>query len=92
MSADEVATFVNRLEEAARPADAEQLAQALVAVGHLTAYQAKEINHGRERELVLGNYVILGKLVVCLTQKVSYREPHERGELFRGEGRLAWSR
>jgi hypothetical protein len=32
------------------------------------------------------------QLVVCLTQKVSYREPHERGELFRGEGRLAWSR
>lgn len=39
-----------------------RLAEALVAAGRLTPYQVRAIAAGRERQLVLGNYVILDRL------------------------------
>ena len=53
------------LEEAPtelRPKDGEQLARLLVKQKKLTAYQAHQIDAGKGKSLILGNYVILDKL------------------------------
>src|SRR5690606_14616221 len=42
--------------------DAQSLAQALVARGKLTVYQARELLAGRTSGLVLGNYVVLDRI------------------------------
>ena len=61
VSPDELSGFRARLRaKLGRPADAEQLAAALVQTGKLTSYQADRISAGQPQGLILGNNVILG--------------------------------
>lgn len=53
---------VAQLAAEAPSSDAEQLANALVEQGRLTAYQAAVLCEGRAARLVLGKYIILDKL------------------------------
>jgi serine/threonine-protein kinase len=62
LSAAEVSTLCDGLAADQRPADAETLARLLVDRGKLTTYQAITICQGRQRPLVLGEYVILDEL------------------------------
>lgn len=61
-SEGDIETLLDGLPAGQRPRDGEQLARELVRQEKLTDYQAKAIQQGTERELVLGNYVIQDKL------------------------------
>ncbi|HEX7449172.1 MAG TPA: bifunctional serine/threonine-protein kinase/formylglycine-generating enzyme family protein [Pirellulales bacterium] len=60
LTATELRTLERSLPRRSRRPEA--LADALIASGKLTAYQAAEIDQGRGRSLVLGNYVLLDTL------------------------------
>lgn len=62
MSAADVQAFCEARPTDTRPSDGEQLARALINEKKLTPFQADQIFAGNGASLVLGNYVILGKL------------------------------
>ncbi|MBC7816745.1 MAG: serine/threonine protein kinase, partial [Planctomycetaceae bacterium] len=62
VSAGEITSLIGGLPENRRPRDGEQLACELVMQKRLTKFQADQIFAGKGPSLVLGNYVILGKL------------------------------
>ena len=62
MSADDIRAVIAGVLAEQQPQDGGQLARLLVNLKKLTAYQVQEIQLGKGRSLVLGNYVILEKL------------------------------
>ena len=62
LSAAEVTTYVESMPADGKPTDGEQLAHRMVTDKKLTAYQSQVLLSGKGSPLVLGNYVILGKL------------------------------
>ncbi|HVX12283.1 MAG TPA: bifunctional serine/threonine-protein kinase/formylglycine-generating enzyme family protein [Pirellulales bacterium] len=58
----ELDAFERALPRDSRPATPTALAEALVAAGKLTRFQAAEIAAGRTTGLVLGNYVLLDRI------------------------------
>ncbi len=62
LSAEDLQTFWNQLPEDQRPNEAAAYANLLVQKSLLTEYQKNELLAGRDKNLVLGNYVILAKL------------------------------
>ncbi|MFO1041724.1 MAG: SUMF1/EgtB/PvdO family nonheme iron enzyme [Planctomycetaceae bacterium] len=62
LSAEELQTFWDQLPEDQRPNEASAYANLLVQKSLLTEYQKSELLAGRDKNLVLGNYVILAKL------------------------------
>ncbi|MGE3316593.1 MAG: serine/threonine protein kinase [Planctomycetaceae bacterium] len=61
MTAGELRAVVDGLPERAR-SSVDSIAGALLRAGHLTQFQLDEILEGRERSLVLGNYILLEQL------------------------------
>ncbi len=62
LTAEQLQAFIAELPVERRPKDAQQLAQALVRGGKLTAFQASAIFQNRAANLVLGEYVILDRI------------------------------
>ena len=62
MSADDLREWYATLPVEGRPSDGEQIARELVRRKKLTKFQAEQIYAGKEKSLVLGNYVLLDKL------------------------------
>jgi len=62
MTPAELERFLASLPEKSKPEDGGQLARQLVQKRILTAYQAQALYQGKGRLLVVGKYVILGKL------------------------------
>jgi serine/threonine protein kinase/CubicO group peptidase (beta-lactamase class C family) len=62
MSSSEIDAFLGSFPPTRRPANAEQLARALVGAGKLTGYQAAAIYQGKTKGLIIGKYVVLDKL------------------------------
>lgn len=62
LAAEEIAAVEPQLAGGGPCDNAVRLAKALIAAGRLTPYQVRAIAAGRERQLVLGNYVILDRL------------------------------
>ncbi len=62
LSADEVLAVERSLPQQDRPLSAQHLARALVDAGKLTDYQATALCEGKDRELVLGDYVVLEQI------------------------------
>jgi serine/threonine protein kinase/formylglycine-generating enzyme required for sulfatase activity len=58
----ELRAFERSLPPSERPANPDELSQALVEAGKLTAFQAAELQTGRGLGLVLGNYVVLDRI------------------------------
>lgn len=58
----ELRTFERSLPTSKRPANPDELSQALVEAGKLTVFQAAELQAGRGLGLVLGNYVVLDRI------------------------------
>ena len=57
MSAEQLEPFLDK-----RPKDAQELARELLGSQKLTEYQAKTLLRGKTKELVFGNYVVLGQI------------------------------
>ena len=74
---DEAKAFWNGLPAEARPKDGEGFAQALVAGGKLTAFQAQELLAGRGARLVMGDYVIVAEIGAGGMGQV-YKAQHRR--------------
>ena len=62
LTADEMQAILAALPADTRPQDGEALARELVRQKKLTKFQAEQIDAGKGRSLVLGNYVIVDKL------------------------------
>lgn len=59
---DELRAFLDAQPPPDRPADARQLAAALVRAGRLTRYQAAIVYHGQNEPLLYGDYVVLDRI------------------------------
>ncbi len=62
MSAEEVSSFQQSSPSAERLQAPKELAQALVDGGKLTKFQATNVLHGKAKNLVIGEYLVLDKL------------------------------
>jgi serine/threonine protein kinase/formylglycine-generating enzyme required for sulfatase activity len=62
MSAAELSAFQSALPSDKQSEDAETLAKELVRAGRLTRYQASLVLHGKGRQLLLGDYLVLDKI------------------------------
>jgi serine/threonine-protein kinase len=79
MSAGELDSFQRDLLAGKRPADAQNLARALVREGKLTKYQAARVFRGDGEPLVLGNYIVLDEIGAGGMGTV-YKASHRRME------------
>ena len=61
-SADEIKTFWSSLPAGTRPKDGETFARLLIEREKLTPFQAEEILSGSSTPLVLGDYILLGRI------------------------------
>ena len=62
LSADELDSFQQDLPAEEQPADAQALAELLIRRNKLTEYQARQIQLGKVKGLVFGNYIVLDEL------------------------------
>jgi serine/threonine protein kinase len=62
MAEADLRAFLDRLPADGRPADAGQVARALVKAGTLTGYQAAAVLQGKTKGLVIGPYLVLDRL------------------------------
>ncbi|MFO0870822.1 MAG: bifunctional serine/threonine-protein kinase/formylglycine-generating enzyme family protein [Pirellulales bacterium] len=62
MSADEVQTFWQTLSREEQPTDGETFSRVLIDRGRLTPFQAAELLAGGDTPLVLGDYVLVGRI------------------------------
>lgn len=62
MTGEEIDAFVSHLPPEEKPADGQQLAQALFRRKRLTKFQTQAVYQGKTRGLVLGNYEVLDRL------------------------------
>ena len=74
---EEAKAFWNALPAEARPKDGEGFAQALIAAGKLTAFQAQELLAGRGARLLMGDYVIVAEIGAGGMGQV-YKAQHRR--------------
>src|SRR5690348_5626434 len=62
MSEQDLRLLVEKLSDAEKPADAEQLAKRLVRDKRITAFQAQTVYSGKGKMLTMGSYFVLDKL------------------------------
>jgi serine/threonine protein kinase len=62
ITAEELSTFQERLEDEEQPKNAQDLARELILAGRLTRFQAQAVFQGKTRELLFDEYIVLDKI------------------------------
>ncbi|MBA4015616.1 MAG: hypothetical protein C0483_00360 [Pirellula sp.] len=77
LTAEEVKALWNGLPAEGRPKDGDGFAQALIAAGKLTKFQAQELLAGRGNRLIMGDYTIVAEIGAGGMGQV-YKAQHRR--------------